>query len=115
MDKKRLLIGFALIIVFILWSVISLYPDWLWFDNLGFSPVFMKMLFSKYGFGVIVWLLLITLISVNIFAGKRLNPGASGTSVTEKSNYAAQFGMSDKTLNTPHPCPYTYSQLCSSI
>ncbi len=100
MDKKRLLIGFGLIIVFILWSVISLYPDWLWFDNLGFSPVFMKMLFSKYGFGVIVWLLLITLISVNIFAGKRLNPGASGTSVTEKSNYAAQFGMSDKTLNT---------------
>ncbi len=101
MDKKRLLIGFGLIVLFILWSVISLYPDWLWFDNLGFSPVFMKMLFSKYGFGVLVWLLLIILISVNIFAGKRLNPGyASGTSLKEKGSYAAQFGLSDKTLNT---------------
>ena len=101
MDRKRLLIGFGLIVVFILWSVISLYPDWLWFDNLGFSPVFMKMLFSRYGFGVIVWLLLIILISANIFAGKRLNPGYSSvTSVREKGNYAAQFGISDKTLNT---------------
>ncbi|MGD9157965.1 MAG: UPF0182 family protein [Desulfobacteraceae bacterium] len=101
MDKKRPLIGFGLIVVFILWSVISLYPDWLWFDNLGFSPVFMKMLFSRYGFGVLVWLLLIILISVNIFAGKRLNPGcSSGTSLKEKGSYAAQFGMSDKTLST---------------
>ena len=101
MDKKRLLIGFGLIVVFILWSVISLYPDWLWFDNLGFSPVFMKMLLSKYGFGLIVWLLLIILISVNIYAGKRLNPGySSGTSIKEKGNYAAQFGISDRTLDT---------------
>lgn len=101
MDKKRLLIGFALIVVFILWSIISLYPDWLWFDNLGFSPVFMKMLLYKYGFGAIVWLLLIALISVNIFIGKRLYPvSGSGTAIKEKSNYAAQFGMSDRTLNT---------------
>ncbi|MBN2420048.1 MAG: UPF0182 family protein, partial [Deltaproteobacteria bacterium] len=101
MDRKRLLIGFGLVIIFVLWSVISLYPDWLWFDNLGFSPVFMKMLISRYGFGLIVWLLLVILISVNIYAGKHLNPGyGSGTSVSEKTNYAAQFGMSDRTLNT---------------
>jgi len=100
MDKKRLLIGFGLIVVFILWSVISLYPDWLWFDNLGFSPVFMKMLFSRYGFGILVWLLLIALISINIYAGKRLNPGfGSGISIREKGGYASQFGISDKTLN----------------
>ena len=100
MDKKRLLIGFSLIAVLIIWSAISLYPDWLWFNHLGFSPVFMKMLFSRYGFGAIVWLILIILISVNISAAKRLNPGYSGgTHLKEKGSYAAQFGMSDKTLN----------------
>ncbi len=100
MNKKPLLIGFGLIIALILWSVISLYPDWLWFDNLGFSPVFMKMLLSRYGFGVLVWVLLITLISVNFSIAKRLHPGStSGMYLKEKGNYASQFGMSEKTLN----------------
>ena len=101
MDKKRVLIGFGLIVLLIIGSVIALYPDWLWFNNLGFSPVFMKMLISRYGFGAIVWLLLILLISVNIFAAKRLNPGYSGGAyLKEKGSYAAQFGISDRTLNT---------------
>ncbi len=100
MDRKRLLIGFGLIALFIIWSVISLYPDWLWFDSLGFSPVFMKMLISRYGIGVFVWLILIILIYLNIYTAKRLNPAYSGGAyLRERGNYAAQFGMSEKTLN----------------
>jgi len=101
MSKKQLLLGFGLIAALIIWSVISMYPDWLWFDNLGFSPIFMKMLFSKFGFGLIVWFALILLIYINLFAAKRLNPEyVGGTHLKERESYAAQFGLSERTLNT---------------
>ncbi|MFC1494961.1 UPF0182 family protein [Thermodesulfobacteriota bacterium] len=100
MNKKRLLLGLGLIAVLIIWSVISMYPDWLWFDNLGFSPVFIKMLFSRFGFGIIVWFVLILLIYINLYAAKRLNPGyAGGAYLKERESYAAQFGLSERTLN----------------
>jgi uncharacterized membrane protein (UPF0182 family) len=74
MNRTRFLTGSGLILLLIIWSVVSLYPDWLWFDTLGFSSLFMTMLVSKYGFGVIVWVLLILLITVNIFIARKLNP-----------------------------------------
>ena len=87
MNKKRLLLGIGLICVLIMWSIISMYPDWLWFDNLGFSQVFIKMLFSRFGFGIIVWLVLILLIYINLFAAKRFNPGyAGGAYLKEREN-----------------------------
>ncbi|MBW1747701.1 MAG: UPF0182 family protein [Deltaproteobacteria bacterium] len=57
-----------------LWIGISIYPDWLWFENLGFSPVFWTILLSKFGFGLMVWLLLALIIGMNIYAANRLNP-----------------------------------------
>lgn len=100
MSKKQLLFGLGLVVVLIIWSVISLYPDWLWFDNLGFSPVFITMLFSRFGFGIIVWLILILLIYFNLYAAKRLNPGyAGGAYLKERDSYAAQFGLSERALN----------------
>lgn len=101
MNKKRLIIGFGLIALLIIWSLISMFPDWLWFDNLGFSPVFMKMLYSRFGFGIIVWFVLLLLIGINLYVAKRLNPTySSGTDLKEKGSYAAQFGISERTFNT---------------
>lgn len=101
MNRIRFLTGSGLILLLIVWSVVSLYPDWLWFDTLGFSNLFMTMLVSKYGFGVIVWVFLILLITVNIFFARKLNPEyCSGAYLKEKGPEAMPFGLSEKALNS---------------
>lgn len=100
MKKKSIVIGLGLIAVLFLWSGISIYPDWLWFDNLGFSPVFWTMLLSKFGFGLLVWLFLILIISINLYVAKRLSPEAgSGTSFKAVDDYFAQLGLSERAVN----------------
>jgi uncharacterized membrane protein (UPF0182 family) len=101
MNKKLLIIGIGFVGVLLLWIGVSFYPDWLWFENLGFSPVFWTMLLSKFGFGFMVWLLLALIIGINIYAANRLNPpaGTRGSfKVTE--DVASQFGLSTATLKT---------------
>jgi len=94
--NKRLIIGLGIIAVLLLWSGVSIYPDWLWFANLGFSPVFWTMLLSKFGFGLLVWLLLILIICLNLYAAKRLNPSDSGVAFKA----ADGFGLSGRALNS---------------
>ncbi|MBU0769615.1 MAG: UPF0182 family protein, partial [Proteobacteria bacterium] len=101
MNKKLFIIGIGFVGVLLLWIGISFYPDWLWFENLGFSPVFWTMLLSKFGFGSMVWLLLALIIGINIYAANRLNPpfGTRGD-FKVASDYASQFGLSTATLKT---------------
>ena len=48
--KSSIILGILAILVFILVGiVISIYPDWLWFGNLNFAPVFWTMALGKYG------------------------------------------------------------------
>ncbi|MBW1676454.1 MAG: UPF0182 family protein [Deltaproteobacteria bacterium] len=101
MNKKLIIIGFGLIAVLLLWSGVSIYPDWLWFENLGFSPVFWTMLLSKFGFGFLVWLLLILIICLNLYAAKRLNPGdGPGVAFKAADGYVSQLGVSGRALNS---------------
>ena len=96
-----MIIGFGIIVVLFLWSGISIYPDWLWFKMLGFAPVFWTMLLSKFGFGFIVWLILMLLICANLYAAKRLNRGYWLDSVDKTRDvYASQLGISEKALNS---------------
>jgi uncharacterized protein len=101
MNKKLLIIGIGFVGVLLLWIGVSFYPDWLWFENLGFSPVFWTMLLSKFGFGVMVWVLLALIIGINIYAANRLNPpvGTRG-GLKVADDVAAQFGLSTATLKT---------------
>ena len=101
MNKKLVAIGFGLVAVLLLWSAISIYPDWLWFENLGFSPVFWTMLLSKFGFGFIIWLFLILIISLNLLVAKRLHPDAGpGLGIKAADDYVAQLGLSGRALNS---------------
>ena len=101
MSKKLIFIGFGLVAVLLLWSGVSIYPDWLWFENLGFSPVFWTMLLSKFGFGLMIWLLLILIICTNLYAANRFNPGGgSGESVKAVDDYVSQLGLSGRTLTS---------------
>lgn len=100
MNKKLLVIGIGSVGVLLLWTGLSIYPDWLWFENLGFSPVFWTMLLSKFGFGLIVWLLLALIIGVNIYVANRLNPRIGTGDFKVAEDYISQFGLSPATLKT---------------
>ena len=101
MNRKLLVIGLCIIALLILWSGISLYPDWLWFRNLGYSPVFWTMFLSKFGFGAIVWICLIILISINLYFAKKLSAGYIRENLLKgKESYTSPFGLSEGTLNT---------------
>jgi uncharacterized membrane protein (UPF0182 family) len=101
MNKKLIIIGCGLIAILLLWSGVSIYPDWLWFENLGFSPVFWTMLLSKFGFGLMIWVLLILIISLNLYVASRLNPGrGSGLGIKAADDYVAQLGLSGRSLNS---------------
>jgi len=96
--KKKLIIGFGLLALLLLWSGVSIYPDWLWFESLNFSPVFWTMLLSKFGFGSAVWLLLILIISLNLYAARRLSPG-KGPEMAFKGE-GGYLGLSARALNS---------------
>jgi uncharacterized protein len=101
MNKKLFIIGIGFVAALLLWIGFSIYPDWLWFENLGFSPVFWTMLLSKFGFGSMVWLLLALIIGINIYAANRLNPRiGTGRDFKVADDYVSQFGLSTATLKT---------------
>jgi uncharacterized membrane protein (UPF0182 family) len=101
MEKKLIAIGFGLVVVLLLWSGVSIYPDWLWFENLNFSPVFWTMLLSKFGFGFLIGLLLMIIISINLLAAKRLTPGGrSGLGFKAADDYVAQLGLSGRVVDS---------------
>jgi uncharacterized membrane protein (UPF0182 family) len=101
MQKKLIVIGIGIVGVLLLWIGTSIYPDWLWFENLGFSPVFWTMLMGKFGFGLMVWLLLTLIIGVNIYAANRLNPPVgTGGAFKIADDYVSQFGLSPAMLKT---------------
>jgi len=98
--KKNILIGFGIIVVLLLWAVVSIYPDWLWFMNLDFWPVFWTMLLTKFVFGAVIWLLLILIVSVNLYVAKRLTSAkGAGTGLKDEAGYFSQLGISANTLN----------------
>jgi uncharacterized membrane protein (UPF0182 family) len=99
MSKKLIAIGIGLVGVLLLWIGTSIYPDWLWFENMGFSPVFWTMLLGKFGFGLMVWLFLTLIFGVNIYIADRLCPRV-GTGGTFKvaDDYVSQFGLSPAML-----------------
>ena len=101
MSKKLWMIGLGLVVLLLVWTGVSIYPDWLWFENLGFSPVFWTMLLSRFGFGALVWLLLMLILCANLYAARRLSPGdGPGEAFKSAEAYASQFGLSGRTLNT---------------
>jgi len=94
--KIKLLIGCGFLLLLLLFSIVSIYPDWLWFKNLGFSPVFWTMLSARFGFGFVVWSFLILIIAINLYIAKRLSPG---TGLKDEGSFASQVGLSANTLN----------------
>jgi uncharacterized membrane protein (UPF0182 family) len=94
---KKVIIGFGIFIFILLWLIVSICPDWLWFENLRYSSVFWTMLLSKFGFGAAVWLVFVLILFFNLYAANRLSQG-SGPRMTFKADggYFAKLGLSGK-------------------
>ncbi|MBW2064454.1 MAG: UPF0182 family protein [Deltaproteobacteria bacterium] len=100
MGKKIIIGAFCLLIIVIIGIVVSIYPEWLWFKNLDHEPVFWIMLVTKFGFGMVIWLLLIIVLALNVYMARRNSPPydpASG--VKGEPGYFSQIGISSNTLN----------------
>jgi hypothetical protein len=94
--RSTILLGILAILVFILVGIIiSIYPNWLWFGNLNFAPVFWTMALGKYGVAAVIWFLMIVTLSVNLYAAQRFQ-SESEQKITE----IAGMPVSGKTLNT---------------
>ena len=74
MNIKRLLILLAILVVIFVGAVIAVYPNWLWFQNLGFASVFWTMIVGKFGLVSAVWFFMIAILAVNLYIAQRLNP-----------------------------------------
>ncbi|MBW1802454.1 MAG: UPF0182 family protein, partial [Deltaproteobacteria bacterium] len=100
--NKKILIGIALAIVVLvlIWSGASFYPDWLWFKNLGYSPVFWTMVLSKFGLGSVVWLIFLCIMILNLYVANRFKPTKhSETSFKYEGGTSFQLSLSGKAGN----------------
>jgi len=94
--KSAIILGVLAILLFILVGiVISIYPDWLWFGNLNFAPVFWTMALGKYGVAAAIWLLMLISLSLNLYAAQRIH-STSEPRITE----IAGMPVSGRTLTT---------------
>ena len=66
MNMKRLMILLGILVFILLWAVISIYPNWLWFKNLDFAPIFWTMIWGKFGLATIIWILMIIMLFINL-------------------------------------------------
>ena len=92
---KRIWIGIGILIFLAIWAVISMYPNWLWFLNLNFSPVFWTMVWGKFGLAAIIWIILMIVLLVNIYIARRYSPPNEPTTTLSEGT-----PLSNKTLNT---------------
>jgi uncharacterized membrane protein (UPF0182 family) len=95
--KRGWLIGLVLVALILFWWVLSIYPDWLWFEKLNYSSVFWTMLLSKFSFGLANWLLFMLILAVNLYVASRFKSrfpvkSASGG----EGAYQAPLGLSAK-------------------
>ena len=62
MMMKRLLVLVAALLFILLWAVVAVYPNWLWFQNLNYASVFWTMILGKFGLASAIWLVLIIIL-----------------------------------------------------
>ncbi|CAB1072329.1 UPF0182 protein AF1421 [Olavius algarvensis Delta 1 endosymbiont] len=96
LKRSTILLGIlAILVLTVVGIIISIYPNWLWFVNLNFAPVFWTMALGKYGVATVIWFLIIVTLSANLYVAQRLN-----TEGEQKITEIAGMPVSAKSLNT---------------
>jgi len=98
--KRILLAACGFLVIGIIWAVLTIYPDWLWFENLHFPRVFWTMVLSKVGLGAAIWIVFCAIVSLCLLAAGYLSK-KSGDGRPEDMNAAflTQLGISRSMAN----------------
>jgi uncharacterized membrane protein (UPF0182 family) len=107
--KERMMRGQAgvfrwfIIVVFVLiglgWLVAKLYPGWLWFQNLGFSSVFLTMVSTKILTGIVAAVIFVLAVGINYGVARRYVK--KGHPITEEKSGISVEGLpiSERAVN----------------
>jgi uncharacterized membrane protein (UPF0182 family) len=96
--KIKLVAAFGLLTFVLIWAVLSIYPDWLWFENLHFSSVFWTMVLSRLGMGIAIWIVFILITSVCLLVARRLSRELDFDKPMEAdATLLSQIGISENT------------------
>lgn len=71
--RNFILFGFIFLILPLIFSVLNLYTDWLFFAETGYTSVFVKTLYTKIGTGIFFGVAFLFFILVNITIANRVN------------------------------------------
>ena len=69
----RIIIGIIILIILSISTLVGLYTDYLWFDALGFSQIFLITLFSKVKLFFIAAIIFFLFATINIWISSRFN------------------------------------------
>ena len=98
--KRILLAACGFLVIGIIWAVLSIYPDWLWFENLHFSGVFWTMVLSKVGIGAAIWIVFCAIVSICLLAAGYLSKkSGDGKPVDMNAEFLTQIGISKGMAN----------------
>ncbi|MCK5486075.1 MAG: UPF0182 family protein, partial [Desulfobacterales bacterium] len=98
--KRILLAACGFLVIGIIWAVLSIYPDWLWFENLHFSGVFWTMVLSKVGLGAAIWIVFCAIVSICLLAAGYLSKkSGDGKPVDMNAEFLTQLGISRSMAN----------------
>ncbi len=98
--KRILLAAGGFLVIGIIWAVLAIYPDWLWFENLHFSRVFWTMVLSKVGLGAAIWIIFCALVSFCLLAAGYLSKKfGDGKPVDMNAPFLTQLGISKGMAN----------------
>ena len=79
LKRKALKVALVVALVWVAWwavgQLIALYPEYLWFESMGFQQVFMTELESKVALGVSVFFLTVAWLAGNAYLAERRAPG----------------------------------------
>jgi uncharacterized membrane protein (UPF0182 family) len=94
--RSTILLGIlAILVIIVVGIIISIYPNWLWFENLNLAPVFWTMALGEYGVAAVLWFLIIVTLALNLYAAQRLHSEGE-----QKITEIAGMPVSGKSLNT---------------
>ena len=114
--RNLILFGFIFLILPLLFSVLNLYTDWLFFTETGYTSVFIKTLSTKIGTGLSFGIAFLFFVLVNITIANRTNFPQGDISVIEGVINPFRAARYRKGHQTPHHnCRSCYGHLCSAV
>ncbi|MBI2844213.1 MAG: UPF0182 family protein [Armatimonadetes bacterium] len=74
---NRLQIGIIIVVLLAIIfgsTIVRLYTDWLWFDDLGYTSIFSKMIWARISLGLSLGALFFVIVYTNLLIARRLAP-----------------------------------------